>query len=261
MNNDSQKSVADSLEVEKKLLQYMPYLLQDLWAMGCSADQILDLIANLNLPAGSVKVLDLGCGKGALSVQIAAKFGFNVSGVDAMPEFLKVAEEKSNEYKVTSLCTFIKEDILNYVTDSHDFNIVILASLGGIFGSNKQTIEKLRTQVSPGGYIIIDDGFLKKRDALNRKGYAHYRNYEETFKELTSFSDDLISEISTTEISKKINDEYLEVIEKRCSELITQHPQMGNKLKSYLDLQREECEILDKELEGMIWVLQKTKSK
>ena len=259
MNDDSQKTIANSLETEIKLLPYMPYLLQDLWAMGCSANQILDLIANLNLPASSSKVLDLGCGKGALSVQIAGKFGFNVSGIDAMPEFLKVAEEKSNKYKVTSFCTFIKEDIQNYVIHNHDFNIVILASLGGIFGSNKQTIEKLRTQVCHGGYIIIDDGYLKKRDALNLKGYLHCRNYEDTVMELTSFNDNLISEISTVEFSKKINVEYLEAIEKRCTELITQHPQMKNYLKNYLDLQREECEILNSELEGMIWLLQKTK--
>lgn len=261
MDNDSQKSVANSLEVETKLLPYMPYLLQDLWAMGCSVNQILDLITNLNLPAGSVKVLDLGCGKGALSVQVAVKFGFNVAGVDAMPEFLKVAEEKSTEYKVISLCTFIKEDILKYVKEIHNFNIVILAALGGIFGSNKHTIEKLRTQVLSGGYIIIDDGYLKKRDILNRKGYAHYRNYENTVKELTSFNDDLISEISTAELSKKINDEYLEVIDRRCTELIAQHPQLEKELEKYINLQKEECEILDKELEGMIWVLQKSKTK
>jgi len=215
MNDNSQKSVANSLEAELKLLPYMPYLLQDLWAMGCSVDQILDLVPNLNLPAGSIKVLDLGCGKGALPVQIAAKFGFNVTGVDAMSEFLKVAEEKSYEFKISSLCNFINEDILNYVTDRHDFNIVILASLGGIFGSNKQTIEKLRRQVCSGGYLIIDDGYLKKKDSSNRKGYHHYRNYEETVKEFTSFNDDLISENSTAESSKKINDEYLEVIEKK----------------------------------------------
>ena len=257
MDDDSKKSVANSLETEIKLLPYMPYLLQDLWAMGCSADQILDSIARLNLTSGAVKVLDLGCGKGALSVQIAAKFGFNVTGIDVMLDFLKVAEKKSAEYKVTALCTFIKEDIMNYVKDNHDFNIVILASLGGIFGNNKQTIEKLRTQVSPGDYIIIDDGYLKTKNSLNRKSYLHYRNYENTVKELTSFNDDLILEISTTEFIKKINDEYLEAIEKRCSELIIQQPEIETNLKSYLELQREECEISNSELEGMIWIMQK----
>jgi 2-polyprenyl-3-methyl-5-hydroxy-6-metoxy-1,4-benzoquinol methylase len=261
MEHNSQKSVANSLETEEKLLPYMPYLLQDLWAIGCSVDQILNLITKLDLPTGTVNILDLGCGKGALSVQIAARFGFNVTGADAMPEFLRVAEEKSNEYNVASLCTFINEDILNFAANNHDFNIVILAALGGIFGNNKTTIEKLRTQVSPGGYIIIDDGYLKKRDTLNRKGYAYCRNYEDTVKEFTFFNDSLISEISTTEFSKKINAEYLEAIEKRYAELITQHPQMKNELKNYLDLQREECEILNSELEGMIWVLQKAKTK
>ena len=111
MNDDTQNSVANSLEVETKLLPYMPYLLQDLWAMGCSANQILDLVANLNLPADSVNVLDLGCGKGALSVQIAAKFGFNVTGVDAMPEFLKVAEEKSVELPIIN--TFFMASLLS----------------------------------------------------------------------------------------------------------------------------------------------------
>jgi len=261
MNDDSKKSIADSLETETKLLPYMPYLFQDLWPMGCSANQIIDSIASLDFPSGNVKVLDLGCGKGALSVQIAAKFGFDVTGIDAMPEFLKFAEEKSAEFKVASLCTFINDDILNYAADKHDFNVVILASLGGIFGNNKQTIEKLRTQVFSGGYIIVDDGYLKKRDALNRKGYAHYQNYENTVKALTSSNDNLISEISTSESSKKINDEYLEVIEKRCTELITQYPKMENDIMNYLEIQREECEILDKEIEGTIWVLQKSEAK
>ncbi|MCK5199726.1 MAG: hypothetical protein KAR21_15320 [Spirochaetales bacterium] len=33
MNDKSQQSVANSLEVEEQLLPYMPYLLQDLWAL------------------------------------------------------------------------------------------------------------------------------------------------------------------------------------------------------------------------------------
>jgi cyclopropane fatty-acyl-phospholipid synthase-like methyltransferase len=46
------------------------------------------LIGTLPLSSDSAKVLDLGCGKGAVSVQIASKFGFDVVGIDAMSEFL-----------------------------------------------------------------------------------------------------------------------------------------------------------------------------
>jgi SAM-dependent methyltransferase len=249
--------VADSLEVDKKLLPYMPYLVQDLWALGSSVDQILDLFNTLPLSPGRAKVLDLGCGKGAVSVQIASKFGFHVVGVDALPEFLKDAHKKSSEYQVSNLCTFIEQDILAYVSDRRSFDVVILASLGGIFGSNKNTIKKLRTQVRPGGYIVIDDGYLKKREFLSRKGYEHYRNYEKTVEELVMFNDLLLSEISTAEVSLKINNEYLKVIENRVIELIGEYPELEQDLSRYLDDQREECGVLNNELEGMIWVLKK----
>ena len=100
MSDNPQQSVADSLEVDKKLLPYMPYLLQDLWALGSAVDEILDLFSTLPLSPGAAKVLDLGCGKGAVSIQIASKFGFDVVGVDAMPEFLKDAHRKSSEYTI-----------------------------------------------------------------------------------------------------------------------------------------------------------------
>ena len=257
MSDNPQQSVADSLEVEKKLLPYMSYLLQDLWALGSSVDQILDLISTLPLSPGVTKILDLGCGKGALCVRLASKFGFYAVGVDAMPEFLKEAHKKSAEHQVSDLCTFIEQDILTYVKDKHNYDVVILASLGGVFGSNNDTIKKLRTQVRSGGYIVIDDGYLKKRKFMSRKGYKHYRNYKRTIEELTMFKDHLWTEIPTTEMSMKINDEYLKVIENRGSELIDQYPELKKDLNSYLDVQREECDILNSELEGMIWVLKK----
>ncbi len=258
MNDETQQSAANSPEVEKKILPYISYLLQDLWALGSSVDQIPDLVSALPLSSDTVKVLDLGCGKGAVSVQIASNFGFDVAGIDVMPEFLEYTYKKSSEYQVSGLCTFIEQDILTYVTDKQNFNIVILASLGGILGNNKNTIGKMRTQIRPGGYIIIDDGYLKKNELLNRKGYKHYQNYEKTVEELTMFNDRLLSEIPTAEASLKINNEYLKVIENRSIELIDQYPELEKDLNNYMHLQREECDILNIKIEGMIRVLKKT---
>ncbi len=39
--------------------------------------------------------------------------------------------------------------------------------------------------------------------------------------------------------------------------LISQYSEIEKDLKNYFDLQREECDILNSELEGMIWVLKK----
>jgi len=151
MNDKSQQSVANSLEAEKNLLPYMPYLLQDLWALGSSVNQILDLIGTLPLSSDSPKVLDLGCGKVAVSIRIASKFRFDVVGVDAMSEFLKNAGRKSSEYQVFDLCCFIETDILTYVTNEHNFDIVILAALGGIFGNNKKQLKIYAHTSDPAG--------------------------------------------------------------------------------------------------------------
>ncbi len=258
MKEKSQQSATNSLEVQEKLSPFMPFLLKDLWALGSSVEQILCLIGTLPLPSCSAKVSDLGCGKGAVSVRTASEFGFSVVGIDAMPEFLEDAHRKAIEYQVSDLCTFIEQDIHTYVADKHDFDIVILASLGGIFGNYTNMVRKLSTQIRPGGYIIIDDGYLKKKEFLNRKGYGRYRNYENTLQELTAFNHHLFTEISTSEVSRKINDEYLKVIENRSAELIAQHPELEKDLKKFLNIQREECDILNCEVEGIIWVLQDT---
>lgn len=255
MGNETNESIANSLEANEKLLPYMPYLLQDLWALGSSIDKIILAISELQLSNSNIKVLDLGCGKGAVSIKVASKFGFNVDGIDAMKKFLKDARCKAREYGVSHFCNFIEDDIIDYTKMEHDYDIVILASLGGIFGSNSQTIEILRNQIKSGGFILIDDGYLKKGNSINRKGYEYYRNYETTLAELSVFNDQLISQISTTDISREINNEYLELIGNRIKELSIKNPQLEKDLHNYLDVQKEECEILDIEIEGMLWVL------
>jgi len=252
-----EQSISNSLEVDKHLLPYMPFLLQDLWALGSSVEYIIDIVGSLNLPFNLTKVLDLGCGKGAVSIQIASKFGFNVVGVDVMVAFLEDARKKASEHNVSHLCQFINQDIMEYVSVEHEFDLVILASLGGILGSFKNTIAKLRTQVRSGGYMLIDDGYLREVSSINRKGYEHYKRHDGTISELTAFNDLLLKEINTTDLSLKINDEYLNLIEKRGSELVDKHPELEDDIKSYIDLQAEECDVIKNQIEGAIWLLQK----
>jgi len=258
LDNNTQKSIADSLEVTNLLLPHMPYLLQDLWVLGSSADQILELLLNLPLNKDSTSVLDLGCGKGAISIQIASRFGFSTTGVDALHEFIEDAKNKAADYNVSHICKFIEADMRDFIKDINQFDIAILASLGGIFGNNIDTVKKMRTQVKPGGFMIIDDGYFKNKNTVNREGYEHYRNHKKTVEEITSFNDQLIAEISTTANNININYDYLVAIEKRAIELINKFPGLETEIKNYIDLQREECEFLDKEIEGMIWLLKKT---
>jgi 2-polyprenyl-3-methyl-5-hydroxy-6-metoxy-1,4-benzoquinol methylase len=89
MSDKTQKLISDSLETDQQLLPYMPYLLQDLWALGSSVEDILKAVDSLPLSSDS-RVLDLGCGKGAVSVLIASRFKCRVTGIDAMAVAKKI---------------------------------------------------------------------------------------------------------------------------------------------------------------------------
>ena len=56
--------------------------------------------------------------------------------------------------------------------------------------------------------MIIDDGYVRNQNRLNRKGYEHYRNHENTIRELTAFDDIIVHEIKTTSASVEIGEEY-----------------------------------------------------
>jgi len=253
---NTEQSISNSLETNTKMLPYIPYLLQDLWALGSSVEIILKVIEELELPKPA-KVLDLGCGKGAVSIQIASRFGFHVTGIDAMEAFLQDAIRKSKENNVENLCEFIKEDIIQFTSNEHNYDVVILASLGGVFGSAKDTVRKLRTQVKDKGYLILDDGYLKQANHLKRKGYEHCLNHKQTLNELISFGDVLLKEINTDDVSLEINEEYTALIKKRGEELIASNPELKDEINNYIRGQEEECKFLEDEIGGAVWVLRK----
>jgi SAM-dependent methyltransferase len=56
-------------------------------------DSLYDVVAGLALPPGT-SVLDLGCGEGKQSMELAKRFGFSVTGVDPVRRNIELAEER-----------------------------------------------------------------------------------------------------------------------------------------------------------------------
>jgi len=255
---DLQASVAVSLDAEQKLVPHMPFLIQDLWAMGCALEQILQAAGSLGLPAGGARVLDLGCGKGAVSVRLAENCGFQVLGIDAMAPFLEEARDRAAQRGVARLCRFEERDIREFASAAHDFDLVVLASLGGVLGALDRTVAALRTQVRGGGFMIIDDGFLKGPDRIERRGYEHYLDRAGTLRALTAHGDRLVLERDTSEASREINREFMAAISRRAKELARLHPELDGDLDAFVRSQREDCRILEEKLHGALWVLEKS---
>ena len=53
---------------------------------------LFDIVEKLGLPAES-SVLDVGCGEGAFSLELARRFRFNLLGLDPIPRHMAIATE------------------------------------------------------------------------------------------------------------------------------------------------------------------------
>jgi hypothetical protein len=127
-----------------------------------------------------------------------------------------------------------------------------------VLGNLAETVSKLRSTLKPRGYMVIDDGFLKTENKLNRKGYAHYLSHTESIRQLTSQGDSLIGEILLEdEQNHAINQGYLEAMKRRRSDLLKKYPHLRKEVDDYIRNQEIECEIIEENLKGVVWLVQK----
>jgi predicted RNA methylase len=75
---------------ERALFPYLPYILQDLWELGASPGEIIELVRKHANNYSRLRILDLGCGKGAVSIQLAKELNCSCLGVDAVKESHRV---------------------------------------------------------------------------------------------------------------------------------------------------------------------------
>jgi hypothetical protein len=188
-----------------------------------------------------------------VTVRLAAELGFSAVGVDGCAEFLETARAKAGEFGVGSRCQFVLGDLREYVKKACDFDVAILAYVGDVLGGPRETVGRLRTCVRDGGYILIDDGYLR-----SGRVFHHYRPHDETVTELLSFGDVLLKEIENTDDEiMEINRSYLRDIRERARGLAARRPGLGPLLKAYLKSQEEECALLTRHFRGATWLVRK----
>lgn len=257
LSDEEKIQVAKGFDATPELIPFIPYLLQDLWELGSSPKTIIDILESLHLNK-KLKVLDLACGKGAVSIQIANKLGFRCHGTDLFKPFILEAIQKAKEIGVNDLCSFEVESIYSAVKNKRNYDVVILAAAESLLGSIDQAVKSLRECVVPSGYIIYDGSYLKSSSSITNPDYAAIRHYDETIRLLTSLEDKIIAEVEIpAEETMAINKSYTRLIKNRAEELSVKHPEKKKLFLDYVKKQEEECEIIENELIGCVWCLQK----
>lgn len=247
-----EEKLAKSLTAETvELIPPLPYLLQDLWELGSSPRDILGLITeHIQAPEGT-RVLDLACGKGAVSVNLAKELGCLVKGIDLLPEFIDFALNKAQEFGVGELCQFVVGDITKSVQTEKGYDLVILGAVGDVLGNPEETITLLKNTVKKDGYIIIYDAY--GNDETNRK----YPTREQWLAIFNRTGVRLIDEkiIDEDELAS-LNDEQQALIVKRANELKEKLPEKAHLFDSYIHSQQAECDELENEISGVTLLLQ-----
>ena len=227
-----------------EIFPYLPYILQDFWEMGSSPHDMISLIEKHSKEYSSLKVLDLGCGKGAVSIKIAEKLNCECWGFDGMEEFIDDANKKAVEYGVKSLCHFEKTDIREKIKDLPPFDVIILGAIGPVFGNYYETLTNLKKVLKKGGLILIADAYIEDSSV-----YSHpvVLKKKELLSQVSLAGMVLIDELIPEE-AEEINAGYerdFNFIELRCNELIKEHPMKKYLFESYIQRQIEEYDTLE----------------
>jgi protein-L-isoaspartate O-methyltransferase len=228
---------------DTELFPFLPYILQDLWEIGADPEAIIKLIGKHFEKYDNLKVLDLGCGKGVISIKVAKSLGCRCYGIDAIPEFIDYAQKKAIEYKVEHLCTFEPGDIREKVNTLSAYDIIILGAIGAVFGDYYATLTTLSGCLDRNGIFIIDDGYIEK-------GSDHIhpviQKQETIMRQIDSAGMQLIeNDIMDQDDIKDSNNYIFGKLKKRCNELTDKYPDKKELFSDYIRKQEEENDVLE----------------
>ena len=253
------EDVARSLEVSVGLLPILPELLTDLLALGASAEEVCRMLRSCDLPSGA-RVLDLGCGKGAVSLAIARDFEFDVLGVDAFASFVDEARRLATERGVTANCRFECADLRQYLRPLKAYDVVVYAAVGDVLGPLDETVRGLRDCIRPGGHLVLDDAFLREETSAP-SGYESYAGYDETRRRLTSGGFQIVEErVFSVEETRVVNQWNNARISSSGRKAIHAHPEHADAIRAYIRRQEEECELLESVFVPTMWLLRRADS-
>ncbi len=261
MTRETEEKLAHSLSGDTtQLLPFLPYLLQDFWELGSDPGVMAELIHKYVSISEKTKILDLACGKGAVSVKIAQKLRLKVKGIDLFPEFIEYAAQKAKEFHVDDLCEFVIGDINEAAKTEKDYDCVVFGAAGmDVLGSPEEALNKLKATVKPGGYILIEEGYIPdedKREAIryNKDAYFLKQQWMAWFKEMDL---ELIETASGHSEGALDSDSGLAAITARASELTQQHPDKKEMFEGYVRNQQSEYADIGDSLICVTWILKK----
>ena len=239
-----------------EILPYLPYILQDFWEIGSDPDVMIDLIKKHLSNFNNIKVLDLGCGKGVVSINIAKQMNCECYGIDAIPEFISFSASKAEEYGVGNLCKFEVGDIREKIRILGKYDVIILGAIGQVFGNYFETLTILNNNLKEGGIIIIDDGYIEDGSSFKHDDVFSESDLKNQISEAGMQLIDEVSVSGDKNVAANYDTEYNNLL-KRCRELSFKYPDKAEIFINYCNQQKKEYENMKNEIKCSTMVIKR----
>lgn len=246
--------VAASMDAEPELLPHLPALFADLEDLGVRAGEVLRVLRAAHIGPHS-RVLDLGCGKGAVARALAKHTGARVVGIDGLGAFVDHASERARAQGLDGLCRFEQGDVRSAVRHERGYDLVMMLGLGPLFGDARQTVATLRRCARPGGNILLDDAYVRDGHAARRGWDCDDRTG--LVDKLESHGDRVLDELVID--SEADEGWYREVSAKivlRAAHLADRDPVRGDRILNFALRQQQETKMLGGPLVGALFLLE-----
>lgn len=147
---------ARSLDVPEEGAHLITEFFRPLHALGSVPEFSARRLKRAGVREGS-RVLDLGCGKGAVAVEVASRIGCRVLGIDAFAPFVADCDALARARGVEELCEFRVGFAERF--RALGFDAVVLLNVFPF----ERAIGVARRLTKPGGCYVIDDAIAVKR--------------------------------------------------------------------------------------------------
>ena len=249
-------SIAAAMDAEQdtEILPFLPYIFQDFWELGTPPEIVIDLIQKHCNNHETLKVLDLGCGKGAVSVKTAEALGCNCYGIDGIPEFIESAKAKAREYGVDTLCRFEAGDVRTKTDELDTFDVILLGATGPIFDDYHTALTILAKHLTDKGIIIVEEAYIDDASTFQHPPYLSRTGLLKVFSDAGM---ELAGETVCKYNEVADMNQELDYITIRCNELKAKYPEKSSLFEQYIRKQASENNALENELGGSVMVLKR----
>jgi SAM-dependent methyltransferase len=247
--------VAATLECEPELLPYLPEILQDVDELGSDPQRLIECLEVAYAADDIRDALDLCCGKGAISIALAERFGMRIEGLDAVDAFLESARAAAADAGVSELCRFASGDLCAAVSQPGSFDLVIFGSVGPILGGITKTVTRLMTPLRNRGWLLIDDSVLFP-GAPVRSGFEAHAQLEETRRRIEMSGAEIVA-VHSSDSDARGHDSDMRRIVRRAGALVERRPDLAALVARYVERQRAECAYLERWTRDVTWLLRK----